>query len=61
MVLFDGVDVNVDVEMIGELIWGEMVCDYYYLIGKLVNIKLFFKVDWIGFIFLVKELLVSFG
>ncbi|MEK1368910.1 pyrimidine-specific ribonucleoside hydrolase RihA [Limosilactobacillus fermentum] len=59
--LFDGVDVNVDVETTGELTRGETVCDYYYLTGKPVNTKLLLKVDRAGFISLVKESLASFG
>lgn len=59
--LFDGVDVNVDVETTGELTRGETVCDYYHLTGKPVNTKLLLKVDRAGFISLVKESLASFG
>ncbi|MCT2870234.1 hypothetical protein EFM36_04425 [Limosilactobacillus fermentum] len=59
--LFDGVDVNVDVETTGELTRGETVCDYYHLTGKPVNTKLLLKVDRAGFISLVKKLLASFG
>lgn len=59
--LFDGVDVNVDVETTGELPRGETVCDYYHLTGKPVNTKLLLKVDRAGFISLVKESLASFG
>ncbi|WP_324718286.1 pyrimidine-specific ribonucleoside hydrolase RihA [Limosilactobacillus fermentum] len=59
--LFDGVDVNVDVETTGELTRGETVCDYYHLTGKPVNTKLILKVDRAGFISLVKESLASFG
>ncbi|EEI22673.1 hypothetical protein HMPREF0511_0400 [Limosilactobacillus fermentum ATCC 14931] len=59
--LFDGVDVNVDVETTGELTRGETVCDYYHLTGKPVNTKLLLKVDRTGFISLVKESLASFG
>ena len=43
--LFDGVNVNVDVETTGELTRGETVCDYYHLTGKPVNTKLILKVD----------------
>lgn len=59
--LFDGVNVNVDVETTGELTRGETVCDYYHLTGKPVNTKLILKVDRAGFISLVKESLASFG
>ena len=58
--LFEGEQMNVDVETQGELVKGETVCDYYELTGKPKNTNVLLKVDRERFIKLIMDSLKAF-